>query len=75
MSEGCEYIGPEQVKWPYIKCGCKTLAGQVYCGEHYWKVYQKGSAIAGRTREKAVDREIEELKQLQEIEEMENVNE
>lgn len=72
MSEGCEYIGPEQVEWPYTKCGCKTLAGQVYCGEHYWKVYQKGSAIAGRTREKAVDREIEELKQLQE---MENVNE
>ena len=71
MSEGCQYIGPEQVKWPYTMCGCKTVTGSVYCGEHYWKVYQKGSAIAGRTREKSVDREIEELKELQDAD-MEN---
>jgi hypothetical protein len=70
MSTGCEYIGAEQTQWPYIKCGCQTLSGQVYCGDHYWKVYQKGSAIAGRTREKAVDREIEELKRLQDLEDL-----
>lgn len=67
MSE-CQYIGAEQTKWPYIACGCPTLTGKVYCGEHYWQVYQKGSAIAGRRAEKAVDKEIAAIKQTEELE-------
>jgi hypothetical protein len=68
MTTGCQWIGPEQKNWPYTMCGCQTVKGQVYCGDHYWQVYKKGSAIAGRTREKDVDREIAELKRIQELE-------
>ena len=70
--KGCQYIGPDQREWPYTMCGCQTLEGKVYCGEHYWTVYKKGSATAGRRAEKEVEKEIAELKRQQEIEEMEN---
>jgi hypothetical protein len=53
-------------------CGCQTIAGKVYCGEHYWLIYKKGTAIAGRRNEKAIDLEIQELKRQQEIEEIVN---
>lgn len=62
----CEYIGPEQKEWPYTMCGCQTLTGKAYCGEHYWKVYQKGSAIAGRRKERAIEKELEALTKAQE---------
>lgn len=65
--DGCQWIGPEQTNWPFTKCGCQTLAGKSYCGEHYWRVYSKGTATAGRRKERAIDREIEELKRLQEL--------
>lgn len=65
----CEYIGAEQTEWPYTPCGCATLTGKVYCGEHYFKVYQKGSAIAGRRAEKAVEQEIAEMSKQQTEEE------
>lgn len=69
---GCQWIGPEQTRYPYKMCGCQTLQGKVYCGDHYWRVYKKGTAIAGRKVEKAIDREIEELKAQQELDELEN---
>jgi hypothetical protein len=34
-------------------------------------VYKKGTATAGRRNEKAIDREIEELKRLQELDDVE----
>jgi hypothetical protein len=49
-------------------CGCKTIKGKAYCGEHYWKVYDKGTAIAGKRKAKSIDAEIEELKREQELE-------
>jgi len=69
---GCQWIGPEQKTYPFKMCGCQTLSGKVYCGDHYYRVYKKGTAIAGRRVEKAIDREIEELKAQQELDEMEN---
>ncbi len=75
MSEGCQYIGPEQDPlrdWPIKYCGCKTLTGKVYCGDHYWRVYAKGTTVNGKRREQAIDAEIADLKLQQEIEEMEN---
>jgi hypothetical protein len=81
MMQGCQYLGPEfdPRTWRYTEaptpyCGCKTIAGKNYCAEHYYVVYKKGTAIAGRRKEKAIEQEIEELKRLQEIEEMENDN-
>ncbi len=72
---GCQYIGPDQdpLKHHPIKyCGAQSLEGKSYCGDHYWVVYRKGSATAGRRQEKEIEKEIEQLKLQQEIEEMEN---
>jgi hypothetical protein len=69
--DSCQYIGPEQDplrNWPITMCGCKTIKGKAYCGEHYWKVYDKGTAIAGKRKAKSIDAEIEELKREQELE-------
>jgi len=57
----CEYIGPEQKEWPYTMCGCRTIEGKSYCHEHYYVVHQKGTAIAGRRKEKSIEKEIAEL--------------
>ena len=72
--QGCQYIGPEQDprKGPVTYCGAKTIDGKSYCHEHYYVVYQKGTAIAGRRKERAIEKEIEDLKRLQEIDEMES---
>lgn len=67
----CQFIGNQQTM-PYTMCGEKTLAGKSYCADHYWVVYKKGSAFAGRRAEKEIDKEIAEFKRLQEIEETEN---
>lgn len=74
MTTTCEYIGPEQTNAPFAYCGCKTLAGKSYCGDHYWLIYKKGSASAGRRNEKAIDAEIADLKRQQEIEEIMEMN-
>ena len=70
----CQWIGPEQDprKGPITFCGCKTLEGKAYCGDHYWRVYAKGTSVNGKRKERAIDREIEDLKRQQEIEEIEN---
>ena len=67
MIKECQWIGPEQTNWPVTLCGCPTLAGKSYCGEHFWQVYKKGTATAGRRNERVIDREIEQLKRLQEM--------
>lgn len=76
MISTCQYIGPEQdpmVHFPIKMCGCKTLHGKSYCAEHYWVVYDKGTSVNGKRKSKAIEQEIEELKQQQEAEmEMEN---
>lgn len=66
----CQFIGPEQDPirdYPVMMCGCKTLSGKAYCGEHYWRVYEKGSAVNGRRAEKSLEAEIEEVNSLQDI--------
>jgi hypothetical protein len=78
MSEGCQYLGPEfdARTWDYHKptpyCGKPTLAGKSYCHEHYHVVYRKGTTVNGKRKEKEIEKEIEELKRQQEIEEIEN---
>ena len=72
LYDGCQYIGPEQEKWPYTMCGCKPLSGKAYCADHYWLVYDKGTSVNGKRKSRAVEKEIEELKLQQEIEEIVN---
>jgi hypothetical protein len=74
--DSCQYIGPEQDPLrdhPIKMCGCKPLAGKAYCGDHYWVVYAKGTSVNGKRKERAIEQEIEELKQQQDAElEIEN---
>ncbi len=75
---GCQYIGPEQDPlrdWPIKMCGCKTLTGKMYCGDHYYRVYQKGTSVNGRRKERAVEDEIAELARQQEIDALETIDE
>jgi hypothetical protein len=51
-----------------------VLAGKSYCGDHYWVIYKRGTALAGKKKEKAIDAEIADLKRQQELDEMENDN-
>ena len=71
--QGCQYIGAEQDprRGPVTYCGAKTIEGKSYCHEHYYVVYQKGTAIAGRRKEKQIESEIEALKKQQELDEVE----
>ena len=72
--EGCQWIGPEvdpiRDHGKYKCCGQKVLSGTAWCGDHYWRVYRKGTAIAGKTRAREIDAEIEELKRVEEINEL-----
>ena len=66
--EGCQWIGPEQKQAPFTMCGCKYLwPGRAYCEEHVWKVYQKHSASGTVRKNKAIEREMSEIKRLEEI--------
>jgi hypothetical protein len=70
----CQYIGSEQIKWPFKMCGQKSIAGKSYCAEHYHQMYKKGSSNTGaRKMEKLIEKELAELKLQQEIEEIDNV--
>lgn len=74
----CTYLGPEfdPRTWDYMTkptpyCGCQTLEGKNYCADHYYVVYKKGTAYAGKKAEKAIDAEIAELKRQQELDAVE----
>jgi len=69
MINHCQYLGSEQDPWngPVHYCGQQTLKGKSYCHDHYWQVYARGSAIAGRRNEREIDREIADLKAIQEL--------
>ncbi len=71
---GCQWIGPDQdplVHHPIKYCGAKTVGGRSYCGEHIWRVYQKGTSINGKRAAHDIDREIAELAAQQELDDME----
>jgi hypothetical protein len=75
MTCGCQFIGPDQSpdRGPLQFCGKLPLwPGRNYCEEHVWRVYQKGSAMGMGRKNKAIEKELEDLKRLQEIDEMEN---
>jgi hypothetical protein len=70
MSAGCQWIGPEQdpARGSVQMCGCTRLwPGRSYCEEHVWRVYQKGSAMGTSRKNKAIEKELAELKRLEEI--------
>jgi len=65
----CQFIGSDQdpLKHHPIKyCGASVIEGKSYCHDHYWRVYQKGTAIAGKRKERAIEAEIAALARAQE---------
>jgi hypothetical protein len=54
-------------------CGCKSLwPGKVYCEDHVWLVYNRGSSVGNKRKNKEIEKELAEVKRLQEIAEYEN---
>ena len=69
----CQWIGPEQVSGHFKVCGCKRLwPGKSYCEEHVWRVYQKGTSMGNKRKNKAIEAELAELKRLEEIGEIDS---
>ena len=71
---GCQWVGPEQdpQKAPLQFCGQVPLwPGRSYCKEHVWRVYQKGTSMGTSRKNKAIEKELAELKRLEEIQDEE----
>jgi hypothetical protein len=69
---GCQYIGSEQKEHPYVMCGCKPFPGRVYCEDHIWIVYKKGTSSGNKRKIKEIEKELAEIKRIEEIEEINN---
>ena len=69
---GCQYIGPEQVEPPYTYCGREVFPGKSYCQDHVWVVYKKNTSVGNKKKLKEIEKELAEVKRLQEIAEYEN---
>lgn len=69
----CQYIGPEQKNYPFTPCGCKTFPGKNYCEEHVWTVYKKGTSTGNKRKIAAIEKELAEMKQIEQIAEINGV--
>jgi len=73
--QGCQWIGAEQdpLSGPVKYCGCTRLwPEKSYCEEHVWQVYKKGSAIGVSRKNKVIEKELAEIRRLEEIGEIDS---
>ena len=66
---GCQWVGAEQDprRGPLQFCGCVPLwPGRSYCEQHVWQVYRKGSAAGTKRKNRAIEKELAELRALEE---------
>ena len=68
MTEGCQWIGPEQAHPPFKMCGCAVFPGKNYCEDHVWRVYRKGTSQGNKRKIAAIERELAEVKELEQAE-------
>lgn len=71
----CQYIGPEQDplrNWPIKYCCQPTFPGKSYCEDHVWIVYNRGSSKGNKRKLKEIEKELADIKRLQEIAEIDN---
>jgi hypothetical protein len=68
----CQYIGPEQTNTPYTYCAREVFPGKSYCEDHVWVVYKKNTSVGNKKKLKEIEKELAEVKRLQEIAEYEN---
>jgi hypothetical protein len=74
----CQWVSADQtVSWdrPLDYCGKKVIDGRYYCHDHYFRIYQKGTSVNGKRISKMIEKEIEEIKTAEELEEMEDGDE
>ena len=69
---GCQYIGPEQVEPPYTHCGREVFPGKSYCEDHVWVVYKKNTSVGNKKKLKEIEKELAEIKLIEEVEEIIN---
>ena len=65
---GCQWVGSEQdpLRAPLEYCGKTPLwPGRSYCEEHVWRVYQKGTAAGTKRKNKAIEKELAEIRALE----------
>jgi len=75
-TKGCQWVGPEQdplTGYPMSYCGKPNVGGKNYCHEHYFRVYAKETSVNGKRISRQIEKEIQELQQQQEINEMEDM--
>jgi hypothetical protein len=53
-------------------CGCKPFPGRVYCEDHIWTVYKKGTSSGNKRKIAAIEKELAEIKLIEEVEEILN---
>jgi hypothetical protein len=66
----CQYLGPDQDPlrdWPVKYCCRPSFPGKSYCEDHVWVVYNKGSSSGNKRKLKEIEKELAEVKRLQEI--------
>ena len=68
----CQYIGSEQTEPPYTYCGREVFPGKSYCEDHVWVVYKKNTSVGNKKKLKEIEKDLAEVKRLQEIAEYEN---
>lgn len=74
-SKECQYLGPDQDPlrdWPVKYCCRPSFPGKSYCEDHVWIVYNRGSSVGNKRKIKEIEKELAEVKRLQEIAEYEN---
>ena len=67
---GCQYLGPDQDPlrdWPVKYCCRPSFPGKSYCEDHVWLVYNRGSSVGNKRKIKEIEKELAEVKRLQEI--------
>jgi hypothetical protein len=65
----CQWVGDQDPRLGNLHyCGRRDLwPGKAYCAEHVWKVYQKHSSVGNKRRDKAIEKEMAEVKRLEDM--------
>jgi hypothetical protein len=53
-------------------CGCRPFPGRAYCEDHLWLVYKKGTSTGNKRKLAAIEKELAEIKLIEEVEEIVN---
>jgi hypothetical protein len=71
-AEGCQWIGYDVPRTQLaVYCGQPVTPGKPYCSCHVAMAYQKGSALRGKRKARAIERELAALELRAEIHQQE----